>query len=185
MAWALLRDKWICKSSLPAWALLLWIICSNTPLWSVERNGHFGVHFPCHILVICCRRRWIVLKTSVGWSLVASQVGVTSLEDAAWIHPSKGSIWAPDYFSEIIIPSLQFIFKCCERGTNSEGEKKYSHFRDAEVSGSVNICVCPHGKLLWSLCSSLNTQWRRCQVHLPSCTSSPTRAGCMLLVFQF
>lgn len=35
----------------------------------------------------------MVLKTSVGWSLAAGQVGVISLDAAAWIQPSKGSIW--------------------------------------------------------------------------------------------
>lgn len=51
-----------------------------------------------------------MLQTSV--SLVASQVGVTSLGDAAWIQPSKGSTWASDYFCGIVVPSLQLIFKC-------------------------------------------------------------------------
>lgn len=42
-----------------------------------------------------------MLEISVGWSLVAGQVGVTSLGDAAWMQPSKGSIWASDSFSGI------------------------------------------------------------------------------------
>lgn len=54
----------------------------------------------------------MVLETSVDWSLAAGQVGVISLDAAAWIQPSKGSIWASDYFSGIVVPSLQLSFKC-------------------------------------------------------------------------
>lgn len=58
---------------------------SETPLRSVERNQCFGVQFLCSILGICCRRRCSELQTLVGWSLITSQVGVTSCGDAAWI----------------------------------------------------------------------------------------------------
>lgn len=53
-----------------------------------------------------------------GLSLITSRVGVTSLNDAAWIQPSKESIRISVHFSGIVVTSLQYNLKCLQREIN-------------------------------------------------------------------